>query len=43
MICLACNNTKSKDVELTLEGDTLEMFNFVCCLEITQVKKKICA
>ncbi|KAG5673514.1 hypothetical protein PVAND_003556 [Polypedilum vanderplanki] len=36
MICLACNNTKSKDVELKIEGEILEQFNFVCCLDITQ-------
>lgn len=44
MICLACNNTKSRDVEQILDGDTLEMFNFVCCLDLSQVdliKKKI--
>lgn len=45
MICLACNNTKSRDVEQILDGDTLEMFNFVCCLDLSQVdlikKKKL--
>lgn len=35
--CVACNNTKSSCVEASLDGDALEMFNFVCCLEIAQV------
>lgn len=38
MICVACNNTKSKDAEVKLDGINLEMFNFVCCLEITEVR-----
>lgn len=39
--CVACNNTKSTSVESSLEGDALEMFNFVCCLEISQVCRSI--
>lgn len=35
--CVACNNTKSSRVDTSLEGDALEMFNFVCCLELSQV------
>lgn len=35
--CIACNNTKSNHVESSLAGEALEMFNFVCCLEIAQV------
>lgn len=35
--CIACNITKSNQVESTLSGDALDMFNFVCCLDITQV------
>ncbi|CRL05354.1 CLUMA_CG017962, isoform A [Clunio marinus] len=34
--CIACNNTKTNTVEASLEGDALDMFNFVCCLEISQ-------
>lgn len=44
-ICIACN-AKSEQVESPLEGDALDMFNFVCCLsaevsftEITKDKK----
>jgi hypothetical protein len=37
MICVACNNTKSNDADLKLDGINLEMFNFVCCLELTEV------
>lgn len=42
MICVACNNTKSKDAEAKLDGINLEMFNFVCCLEITEVNFFLC-
>lgn len=35
--CIACNNTKTNNVDTSLEGEALEMFNFVCCLEISQV------
>lgn len=35
--CIACNNTKSNQVESSLAGDALEMFNFVCCLDISEV------
>jgi hypothetical protein len=41
--CIACNNTKSDQVDSTLEGDALEMFNFVCCLEIAEVSREILA
>jgi hypothetical protein len=37
--CIACNNTKSDRVDSSLEGDALDMFNFVCCLEIAEVLK----
>jgi hypothetical protein len=36
--CIACNDTKASKVDASsLEGEALEMFNFVCCLEISQV------
>lgn len=39
MICVACNNTKCRDTNLRLDGVNLEMFNFVVCLELVNVRK----
>lgn len=37
--CIACNNTKSNQENSALDGDALEMFNFVTQLDITEVNQ----